>query len=221
MGLLVRESGVNDDVRPCRLSRYIDRRWSEAEIPSLSRGCIPSLSRGWSDLDDIHLARLLSNHGQNAARLGRLLRDWCAVYGPLPDPVDRMIDDALDMLSIEWGVDLGTRDTPEDAPAELPIDIDELIVDLEDKCARLACHLDRCLQDGDDDRLPRLSSLYSRNAAHLGRLFRVRRALYPRTPEELRDLIASALDIPEDASQWDIGLSGDLQMPSEPPAIVS
>jgi hypothetical protein len=89
------------------LSRYIDRRWS--------------------DLDDVHLARLLSNHGQNAARLGRLLRDWCAVYGPLADPVDRAFDDALDRISAEWGVDLGPRGTPEDAPAELPIDIDELI----------------------------------------------------------------------------------------------
>jgi hypothetical protein len=183
------------------LSRYIDRRWS--------------------DLDDVHLARLLSTHVQNAARLGRLLRDWCAVYGPLPDPVDRMIDDALDMLSVEWGIDLGPRDTPEDAPAELPIDIDDIIADLDGKCTRLARRLDRCLQEGDDDLLPRLSALNSRYAAHLGRLFRVRRALYRRTPEELQALLASTLDIPEEESQWDIRLSGDLQTPSEPPAIVS
>jgi hypothetical protein len=112
---------------------------------ALLRGGIPSLSRGWSDLDDVRLARLFSNHGQNAARLGRLLRDGCAVYGPLADPVDRAFDDALDRISAEWGIDLGPRNTPEDAPAELPIDIDELIADLDDKCARLARHLEEII----------------------------------------------------------------------------
>jgi len=155
------------------LSRYIDRRWS--------------------DLDDVHLARLLSIHGQNAARLGHLLRDWRAIHGEPLDPLQQAMDEALDRAGVVLGIDLGSSD-PLDAPAYPPIDIDDIIADLDGKCTRLARHLDRCLQDGDDDRFPRLAALYSRNTAHLGRLFRVRRALYLRTPEELEALIASMLD---------------------------
>jgi hypothetical protein len=178
--------------RQTALSRYIDRRWS--------------------DLDELHLTRLLSIHGQNAARLGRLLRDWRAVHGDPPDPLDEAIDEALAELSVEWGVDLtGSDPLGANAPSHPPIDIDDLIEDLDEKCARLARLLDRCQGEGDDDRMVRLSALHSRNAAHLGGLFRVRRALYPRAPEEMEALIASVIDSP----YWEDD-DGDVEAPDAP-----
>lgn len=40
------------------------------------------IDRGWPDLDVKQLARLLSLYGQNATRLGRLLRDRCISCKP-------------------------------------------------------------------------------------------------------------------------------------------
>lgn len=52
------------------------------------------------------LARLLALHGQNASRLGRLLRDQQALSDPVTDELSQAIDFALDQLSAEWGVEL-------------------------------------------------------------------------------------------------------------------
>ena len=52
------------------------------------------------------LARLLSIHGANASRLGRLLRDRRALSGDAADGMSGAIAQALDELSTELGMDL-------------------------------------------------------------------------------------------------------------------
>jgi len=69
-----------------RLSRYLDQCWQDPEAA--------------------HLDRLLAVYSQNATRLGRLLRHRYAIYGPPPDPFGLAINQALDQLSEEWGIDL-------------------------------------------------------------------------------------------------------------------
>jgi hypothetical protein len=51
----------------------------------------------------IHLLRI---HGQNASRLGRLLRDRRALSGDAADGISGAIAQALDELSNELGTDL-------------------------------------------------------------------------------------------------------------------
>jgi len=69
-----------------RLSRYLDHCWQDPETA--------------------HLDRLLAVYSQNATRLGRLLRHRYAIYGPPPDPFQLAINQALDTLGEEWGIDL-------------------------------------------------------------------------------------------------------------------
>jgi hypothetical protein len=71
-----------------RLSRYIDACLGDQTTP------VPDL------------ARLLAIHSQNAARLGRLLRDKRALSDRTADAMTAAIDQALDELSAEWGIDL-------------------------------------------------------------------------------------------------------------------
>jgi hypothetical protein len=52
------------------------------------------------------LTRLLRIHGQNASRLGRLLRDRRALSGDAADGISGAIGQALDELSNEWGIPL-------------------------------------------------------------------------------------------------------------------
>ncbi len=52
------------------------------------------------------LTHLLQLHGQNASRLGRLLRDRRALSGDAADGISDAIAKALDELGTEWGVDL-------------------------------------------------------------------------------------------------------------------
>jgi hypothetical protein len=52
------------------------------------------------------LAHLLRIHGQNASRLGRLLRDRRALSGDAADGISGAIAQALDELSNELGVEL-------------------------------------------------------------------------------------------------------------------
>ena len=153
------------------LSSYIDRRWSE--------------------LDTSCLARLLSVHGQGAARL---LRDRVAIHGPPPDPLHEAIDFALYDLGNELGINLIDPEDLEiyDRP-KAPVDINDLIADLESKQARLA----RQLSGGtplDDTHFPRLFNVYSLNASRLGRLLRLRPILSPQLPEEIERSLAEAYD---------------------------
>ncbi len=52
------------------------------------------------------MARLLALHGQNASRIGRLLRDKRALSGASADGILGAIGQALDELSTELGVPL-------------------------------------------------------------------------------------------------------------------
>lgn len=53
-----------------------------------------------------NLARMLAIHGQNASRLGRLLRDQRALSGKAADGISGAIAQALDELSTELHVEL-------------------------------------------------------------------------------------------------------------------
>lgn len=167
-----------------RLSRYIDRRWSE--------------------LDAVALARFLALYGENVSRLGRLLCDWQALHGPPPDPLEQAIDEVLDELADEWGVDLGESSSEGQELVEPPIDIDRLIRDLDRTCIRLDQRLASLAEGEDDGTMSRLFAVYSQNMARLGRLCRVRRMLYPELPAELVKAIEEArleeMDVPPDAS---------------------
>jgi hypothetical protein len=52
------------------------------------------------------LSHLLQIHGQNASRLGRLLRDRRALCGDAADGISGAIAQALEELSTELGTDL-------------------------------------------------------------------------------------------------------------------
>ena len=71
-----------------RLSAYIDARLAE------------------EDVSPADVARLLALHGQNASRLGRLLRDRQALGGPELDELAEAVGLALDELSAELGIEL-------------------------------------------------------------------------------------------------------------------
>jgi hypothetical protein len=71
-----------------RLSEYIDDCLGDDSLPIRD------------------LARLLALHGQNASRLGRLLRDKRALSGEAADGISGAIAQALDELATEWGLEL-------------------------------------------------------------------------------------------------------------------
>lgn len=75
-------------VKQALLSQYIDRL---REDPNA---------------DSRDLCRLLSIHGANASRLGRLLRDQQVLRGDGHDLLQQAINTALDELSAELGVEL-------------------------------------------------------------------------------------------------------------------
>jgi hypothetical protein len=58
------------------------------------------------ELSASEIARLLGLHGQNAARLGRLLRDRQALAGESTDAIVTAIEKALDKLAADWGVEI-------------------------------------------------------------------------------------------------------------------
>jgi hypothetical protein len=56
--------------------------------------------------DITEIARLFALHGQNASRLGRLLRDQRALSGKSADSLLDVIGKALDEISTELGIKL-------------------------------------------------------------------------------------------------------------------
>ncbi|MGQ9502730.1 MAG: hypothetical protein ACUVSF_13590 [Anaerolineae bacterium] len=58
------------------------------------------------ELSTTELARLLSVHGENAARLGRLLRDARALSGVATDGLLDAVGKALDEISTQLGIEL-------------------------------------------------------------------------------------------------------------------
>ena len=75
--------------RQAQLSAYIDATLTDPE-----------------GADTETVVKLLGLHGQNASRLGRLLRDQRALTGAAADGMAAAIGQALDELSTEWGVEL-------------------------------------------------------------------------------------------------------------------
>jgi hypothetical protein len=62
---------------------------------------------GQGNLEELlQMAQLLTLHGQNAARIGRLLRDQRALSGDSADGLLEAIGKALDEISTELGVKL-------------------------------------------------------------------------------------------------------------------
>ncbi|PWH15544.1 MAG: hypothetical protein DDG58_10955 [Ardenticatenia bacterium] len=57
-------------------------------------------------LSTAELARLFSVHGENAARIGRLLRDARALSGDAADGLLDAVGKALDEIATQWGVEL-------------------------------------------------------------------------------------------------------------------
>lgn len=66
----------------------------------------PAIQGELSALTIGDLVSLLRLHGQNASRLGRLLRDRRALSGEAADGISGAIAQALDELSTELGVEL-------------------------------------------------------------------------------------------------------------------
>jgi hypothetical protein len=77
-----------------------EHREGAARDPTL----VPTAGREGVPLRE--LAHLLALHSQNAARLGRLLRDKRALSGEAAEGLSSAIDQALDELATEWGIDL-------------------------------------------------------------------------------------------------------------------
>lgn len=73
--------------RQLQLDDYIDQIWE-------------------SDITVAQVTHLLRIHGQNASRLGRLLRDRRALSGDAADGISGAVAQALDELSSELGVKL-------------------------------------------------------------------------------------------------------------------
>jgi hypothetical protein len=182
----------------------------------LTAGCIKKtwlsnyIERRWPDLDDKRLARLLSVHGQNAAGLGRLLRDWCAIRGPPPTAQQQLMNQALAEVGAHLGIDL-TGNSPSVQDQQPPIDVEAVIADLDAMQARLARHLAQYDHDnagiddndGDIDRVLRLSAIYGRNASRLGRLLRFRHDIGAElSPEIMQSFVDAAAD-PDDESARD------------------
>ena len=144
------------------------------------------IDRCWSDLDPLPLARLLSLHGENAARLGLLLRHWHAIHGPPQNPLDAAIDAALHKLGTEWGIELiDPKLLDEDERARPPLELDDVIAGLSALQDRLSELLDCRSDDLEDLHLARLLAAYSRNTARLGRLLRQRHDLGGTVPDAI------------------------------------
>jgi hypothetical protein len=58
------------------------------------------------ELSAREIAALLGLYGQNAVRLGRLLRDRQALAGESTDAIVKAIEKALDKLAADWGVEI-------------------------------------------------------------------------------------------------------------------
>jgi hypothetical protein len=111
-------------------NRDRDPAGPEGESLSAIEGCVPSALEGWSietviidlSLSQAFLSRYIRAHredltveqlggmlriqGQNASRLGRLLRDRRALIGETDGRFEEALNRALDQLSAELGVDL-------------------------------------------------------------------------------------------------------------------
>ena len=151
------------------------------------------LDRRWDDPDARRLARLLLTFGQNASRLGRLLRVRCLLYGRPREDLAESLRQARVLHGEPEGHNAATSDD-DDSPFILPpVDIDDVITNLADKQERLAGRLDRLWSDPDAQDLDRLLAVYSQNASRLGRLLRDRCTVYGQPHDPLKIALKQAV----------------------------
>jgi hypothetical protein len=164
----------------------------------------------WDGLDAGRLARLLTLYGQNATRLGRLLRDRRALYGDTEKRY-KIIAASLaryysELESTAEADETAESDTPPqpagspDQPGDSvslksPADIDDVIRGLAERQARLARYLDSRWDDPEAERPDALLAVYSQNATRLGRLLRDRAAIYGPPPDPIDVIMDQALDL--------------------------
>ena len=70
------------------------------------QGRLSAILDNTADIDGADLAKLLAIHGQNASRLGRLLRDKRALSGESADSLLTALGTALDEIATELGITL-------------------------------------------------------------------------------------------------------------------
>lgn len=100
-----RSQGVHVDAslpEDCNIDAVIDDLYQKQVLLS---DIIDQIQAGES-VSLRELAHLLRIHGQNASRLGRLLRDRRALSGDAADGISGAIAQALDELSSEFGTEL-------------------------------------------------------------------------------------------------------------------
>jgi hypothetical protein len=165
---------------------------------------------GWDDLDAGRLARLLTLYGQNATRLGRLLRDRRALYGDtekrykiIAASLATYFSELESMAETDEAAESSAPPQPADSPEhpgdsvslKSPADIDDVIRGLAERQARLARYLDSRWDDPEAERPDTLLAVYSQNAARLGRLLRDRAAIYGPPPDPIDVIMDQALDL--------------------------
>jgi hypothetical protein len=91
----------NPDVRPIN-GIIADLAAKQAQLSAM----IDQLLLRADDTGIADLVKLFSLHGQNASRLGRLLRDRLVLSADTANSFDKIMHQALDELSQEWGIDL-------------------------------------------------------------------------------------------------------------------
>ena len=159
-----------------------------------------SIDAAWDDVETNRLIQLLSLYGQNASRLGRLIRDRHTLYGDYYERIKYFNENAekdhRELMVFLFGDPLPdwvdqskfSKSQETDPESDQPdVEIDDVIRALADKQARLARYLDRLWSDPQSGHLARLLALYSQNASRLGRLLRDRTAIYgpPLDPMEI------------------------------------
>jgi len=93
-------------VEPVRDLRDIDDVVEDALVKQTQLSAFIEQKVAEGEMGVKEMAKLLALHGQNAARIGRLLRDQRALSGKSVDGLLEAIGAALDELSTELGIDL-------------------------------------------------------------------------------------------------------------------
>lgn len=180
-----------------------------AQLDSQQARFAAHIDGDWDGLDAGRLARLLTLYGQNATRLGRLLRDRRALYGDtekrykiIADSLARYFSDPEYMAKADEEVESSAPPQPVDSPEhsgdsvslKSPANIDDVIRGLAERQARLARYLDSRWDDPEAERPDTLLAVYSQNATRLGRLLRDRAAIYGPPPDPIDVIMDQALE---------------------------
>jgi len=93
-------------VQPVRDLRDIDDVVEDALVKQTQLSAFIEQKVAEGEMEVKEMAKLLALHGQNAVRIGRLLRDQRALSGKSADGLLEAIGAALDELSTELGIEL-------------------------------------------------------------------------------------------------------------------